>query len=330
MGLSLSTHKKTLDSYSLLIVSKYFEFKEDFINVMCVCKKFKKTTEKLRYNPISITSIKLFPKIQTQYLYSRRDKFIDGIERHEIWYIVNYNEYLSFKNNNIKCHFIKYLKQKENEFGNTIPNGVNIIGFSCFSGTNIKSIVIPNVVTSIENYAFCECSFLENIILSTRVKILDIGCFSGCISLINFQIPSTIISIKNNCFVNCSNLQTISIPNSVTMLGNNCFNSCISLQSIILPSSIIMLKKFTFNCCFSLSNIVFPTTITSFGSCCFKQCSSLTTINLPFSLLKLGKLCFSYCSNLVSVKGVNELIIGDGCFNSCPKLRIQPNTKMVV
>ncbi|KAL7712155.1 F-box and FNIP repeat-containing protein [Entamoeba marina] len=90
-------YSKQLDSYSLLICSKYFKTTNDFINVMCVCKKFKETTEKLRFNPISITSLKLFPMIQTQYLYIPIDKIIEGIDNYEIWYTIDYEQYLKYK-----------------------------------------------------------------------------------------------------------------------------------------------------------------------------------------------------------------------------------------
>ncbi|KAL7719710.1 Leucine rich repeat containing protein BspA family protein [Entamoeba marina] len=97
---TLHTSKNTLDSYSLLIVSKYFESKEDFMNVICVNSKFKQTTEKLRYNPISIISLKLFPKIQTQYLYDENDMKIKGITNYEIWYKIDYEKIFKFKQTN--------------------------------------------------------------------------------------------------------------------------------------------------------------------------------------------------------------------------------------
>ncbi|KAL7717251.1 Leucine rich repeat containing protein BspA family protein [Entamoeba marina] len=88
---------KQLDLYSMLVVSKYFETPQDYINIVCVNSKFKETTKKLRFNPISITSLKLFPKIQTQYLYGENDVKIEGINNYEIWYGVDPVEYIQKK-----------------------------------------------------------------------------------------------------------------------------------------------------------------------------------------------------------------------------------------
>ena len=44
----MNKQKKQLDSYSLLIVSKYFQYKEDYLNVIQVCKKFEETLDKFR------------------------------------------------------------------------------------------------------------------------------------------------------------------------------------------------------------------------------------------------------------------------------------------
>ena len=67
---------RKVDSYSILIVSNYLKNKEDYLNIIQVCKKFKKTLKKFRYNPIPITNKKLFPLLQTQYLYSKDEQFI--------------------------------------------------------------------------------------------------------------------------------------------------------------------------------------------------------------------------------------------------------------
>ena len=60
-------NKKKVDNYAILIVANYLKTKNDFINLVCVCKNFKKTLKKFRYNPIPVTSKKLFPLMQTQF-----------------------------------------------------------------------------------------------------------------------------------------------------------------------------------------------------------------------------------------------------------------------
>ena len=54
---------KKVDNYSILIVAKYLQTPQDYINLVCVCKNFKKTLKKFRYNPIPVHNTNLFPLI---------------------------------------------------------------------------------------------------------------------------------------------------------------------------------------------------------------------------------------------------------------------------
>ncbi|KAL7718456.1 hypothetical protein QTN25_004376 [Entamoeba marina] len=286
-----------LDSYSMLIVSKYFETANDFINVMCVCKKFKETTEKLRYNPIPITSLKLFPKIQTQYLYTKNDTKIEKINEYQIWYEVDYEEYLKFKEVNIKCHHIKYKSSNRNLF-DSIPESVTILNDVCFRNSlNFKSITIPNHITFIGESCFSKCYKLESVVLSKSLSKLSDYCFS-----------------------NCNSLSTINIPQSIQSIGYYCFSGCRSLQSIELPNSVILLEEGVFNNCSTLTNVVLSTSLISIGKECFSNCSMLKTIELPTSLQFIGKNCFSSCG-IESMKLPGSIItIGVDCFLNCTSL----------
>ncbi|KAL7712161.1 hypothetical protein QTN25_010194 [Entamoeba marina] len=285
----------------MLIASNYFEYVQDFINLICVCKKFKQTTKKLRYNPIPITSLKLFPKIQTQYLYSTNNTKLDGVEKYEVRYIVDYDEYLNLQKDNIKCHRITYTKYNIEKHGINIPNEVHILSDKCFDSNELKSIIIPNTVTSIGNGCFNECSNLVNVSLPTRLMKLNFNCFFHCISLQSISISSSIQSLGYNCLFGCSNIKTMKLPNSVTSLGKGCFCECSSLESIQLPSQLIMLEENTFKNCKSLTNLQLPTTLILIGDYCFSNCSMLESIKIPNSVKSMGFKCFSDCYQLTSL-----------------------------
>ncbi|KAL7718593.1 Leucine rich repeat protein [Entamoeba marina] len=149
---------ENLDSHSILIVSNYSKSENDFINLICVNSKFKETTEKLRFNSIPIKSLKLFPNIQTQYLYNNWDRKIDEIDKYEIWYKINYDQYFKYKKDNIKYHNIVYMHNNRLEYGEEIPNEVTVLGVKCYSRLymflnvrNIKEINIPLSIKSIGN-----------------------------------------------------------------------------------------------------------------------------------------------------------------------------------
>ncbi|KAL7716263.1 Leucine rich repeat protein bspa family [Entamoeba marina] len=299
---------KQVDSYSMLIISKYFKTSHDFINITCVNSKFKEITEKLRFNPISIKSLKLFPKIQTQYLYSAQDTKIEGIDNYEIWYEIDYDEYLKYKGDNIKCHIVVYTEKNRKKYGNQIHDGITVLGKRCFNNQSGKE----------------DTKFLKEINIPSSVKKLSSSCFMQCESLESVILPSSLTSLCNECFHWCEALTSINLPFTLTSIGIGCFSDCISLKSITIPSSITTLSDECFSECPSLTSIDLPSTLTSIGNHCFSDCESLTSINLPSSLKELGKYCFLDCVNLELVIGVEKLKIGLGCFDGCSKLRSQP------
>ncbi|KAL7719763.1 Leucine rich repeat protein [Entamoeba marina] len=253
-------NNKQLDSYSILIVSKYLETSNDYVNVICVCKKFQETTEKLRYNPIPVPSTKLFPKMQTQYLYKRSDKKIKGVNRWEIWFIVNYAQYLKYEKMNIKCHHVRYTQSNRNKYGNEIPIIISMLGNNCFSNCiTLTSINIPTTITSLGKY-----------------------CYYFCIKLTSIDLQSSITSLGNYCFSHCRSLKSVTLPSTIKSLNDNCFSYCISLTSISIQTTLTSLGKYCFSNCSSLTLINLPTTLTSFGEGCFKMCPQLKSIiNIP-------------------------------------------------
>ena len=76
-----------------------------------------------------------------------------------------------------------------------------------FNNSNIKKVVIANGVTSIGNYAFCNCSKLASI-----------------------EIPEGVTSIGNYAFYNCGGLTSIKIPETVKNIGKGAFAGCGGLR----------------------------------------------------------------------------------------------------
>ncbi|KAL7712162.1 hypothetical protein QTN25_010195 [Entamoeba marina] len=288
---------KKVDSYSMLIVSKYFQTKQDFINTICVCKKFQETTEKLRFNPISITSLKLFPKIQTQYLYLKNDKKIEGINNYEVWYEINYDTYLKLKKDGIKFHHIKYTAKNKINNGSEIPNEITMLDEKCFKGSyDTREIIIPSGITSIGNSCFFDCS-IKKIQLSTNLKKICYNCFNSCHALQSINIPNSVILLGNNCFCNCASLESITIPSSIVALGDTSFCFCSHLTSIKLPTTLTSIGERCFVSCYKLSTITLPTSLKIIGQECFYQCG-IKSIEIPESIQSIGFNCFSKCASL--------------------------------
>ena len=87
--------RKQVDSYSMLIVMKYLQTKEDLLNVIMTNSKYENSLDKFHFNPIPLTPkvIEMFPNLETAHYYSRNElKYLKRFERKVFWYETSYSE----------------------------------------------------------------------------------------------------------------------------------------------------------------------------------------------------------------------------------------------
>ena len=94
----------------------------------------------------------------------------------------------------------------------------------------ISSYEIPDSVTEIRAWSFCNCTTLEEIIIPDSVTEIGEGAFYQCESLKNLIVPDSVDKIDDTAFRGCINLETITIPDSVTNFGWGVFNGCDKLH----------------------------------------------------------------------------------------------------
>ena len=111
-------------------------------------------------------------------------------------------------------------------------------------GRNIRSVDIPQGVTSIGNHAFFDCFDLENITIPQSVTSIGDVAF-GCCKFTTLSLGENIETIGGGAFWHCSNLSEITIPENVKEIKNGCseniyyrktFEGCSHLKWIILPA----------------------------------------------------------------------------------------------
>ena len=78
-----------------------------------------------------------------------------------------------------------------------------------------KTIILPETITDIHNYAFAGCKYLTEI-----------------------NIPSGVTEIGENAFLNCASLAELEFPEGLKKIGAGAFGGCTSLTSIALPDSV--------------------------------------------------------------------------------------------
>ena len=195
---------------------------------------------------------------------------------------------------------------------------VTSIGERAFYGFDIKSISIPNSVTSIGDRAFESCWWLEAVYITDLTAWCNIKfayytsnpCYNAAhlflngVEIIDLVIPNGITYIRGYAFYGCR-LTSISIPNSVTTIEYSAFSYCRSLTSVSIPNSVTSIGNSAFYGCSSLASVSIPNSVTSIGNSTFYGCSSLTSISIPNSVTSIGNYAFRDCYRLTTIYCLN-------------------------
>ena len=222
----------------------------------------------------------------------------------------------------------KLLKAQQGLNGTySIRKGTKIIcdwafGWSKFIGRrSLTSLVIPDSVTNIGDYAFSGCSSLSSVVIPDRVTSIGDCAFENCSSLTDIVIPDGVTNIGKCAFEGCRSLTDIVIPDGVTSIGDCAFANCFSLTGIVIPDSVTGIGKFAFSGCSSLSSVVIPDSVSCIGSGAFKNCSSLSSLVIPDCVTSIGNYAFAYCKSLTDIVIPNSVTsIGDNAFRHCSSL----------
>ena len=218
---------------------------------------------------------------------SREDFFIPFTyyEKDEVYELFPDDPEMADNLNSIKVGFefsadVEYLGYEYVDgYGEIYLSGAPTVINTCRSDV-LRTIDIPDSVTSIGEEAFTKCLCLESI-----------------------TIPNSVTSIGRAAFNTCLNLTSITIPNSVTRIGDFAFDNCTSLTSITIPDSVTSIGEGAFAGCESLASVTIPDSVTSIGRGAFNICQNLTSATIGNGVVSLGDGVFSWCPKLAEFKG---------------------------
>ena len=194
-----------------------------------------------------------------------------------------------------------------------------------FSNSKIfGDLVIPNSVTTIDDYAFSNCYGLNgSLTLSNSLKTIGYSAFYWCSELKgNLTLPDSVTTIGDNAFCNCYKFTgNLTIPNSETTIGQSAFSNCSRFNgNLTLPNSVTTIGPGAFSQCFRFTgNLTLPNSVTTLGDNTFYGCSGFTNLKLSEKLSIIPYGAFSGCTNLsgelVIPASVKE--IGNTAFCNC-------------
>ncbi len=190
--------------------------------------------------------------------------------------------------------------------------------------TALKSIVIPNSVTSMGDSVFVGCTALESITIPEGVTSIGLSMFKNCSALSAVVIPEGVTSIGASAFQGCSSLTALTIPAAVLSIGDQAFASCYALTGFIVDEGNSAYCSVDGNLYSNDGSVliqyavgstqasfVIPNAVTELKAYAFEGCTALTTITIPNTVTVIGKYAFEGCVNLenatVSLNSVKHL-----------------------
>ena len=103
---------------------------------------------------------------------------------------------------------------------------------------SITSVVIPDTVAHIPDYAFSKCSKLSSITLSASTYRINKYAFRECTSLTEINIPDSCVFIGQYAFYGCTALSKVTFGSSLKEIEHDAFASCDSLMEVTVPASV--------------------------------------------------------------------------------------------
>ncbi len=87
----------------------------------------------------------------------------------------------------------------------------------------LSSVVLPDSVIRICEYAFNECEGLTAVNIGNGVGSIGEGAFMGCSALSSLTLGNSLIEICESAFYGCDRLANVNIPSSTEFIGKDAF-----------------------------------------------------------------------------------------------------------
>ena len=170
-----------------------------------------------------------------------------------------------------------------------------------FQNTGLKSITIPDNVTSTGEATFCACDSLTTVIIGKGIDTIGESAFERCPLLTTVVLPDSLTTLSSKAFRECESLTSITLPSALTNISSYCFQRCSSLSSIVIPDKVKKIEYWAFSDCGSLASVSFGNGLTTIGENAFSNDSNLTELVIQENVTYIGGGAFQNCTSLASI-----------------------------
>ena len=222
-----------------------------------------------------------------------------------------------------------------------IPDSVKILGKYSFAyrSFNYDLFEIPEGVEEIGQLAFCCCSAIGKLKISSTVTKISDDAFSQC------QVPDYVevaygnpvydSRMKSNTLIHTStntlmwgsdkatipygieaigsfafydsDIEVVNVPETVKKIGSSAFQSCHYIKSVLIPGSVAEIGSSAFAECSNLTSLVLSEGVTTIGNNAFNDCYYLKSVSFPKTLKRINQYAFDSCDMLDVIYFPGEL-----------------------
>ena len=176
-----------------------------------------------------------------------------------------------------------------------IQNDTSSVSFSL---PKLKTLVLPDGLTQIGDFAFFGCNNLTLQQLPDGLTQIGNSAFYGCKRLDLQQLPNKLTHIEKFAFQECTGLTLTVLPDSLEQIGDHAFYGCTGLTLTSLPDRLEQIEDYSFYKCTRLALQELPSGVTEIGWHAFEGCTSLTNIIMePTTAPTLGDDAFANTSS---------------------------------
>lgn len=194
----------------------------------------------------------------------------------------------------------------------------DVVGIrSAFAGcADLKSVVIPEGVSFIGDFAFADCTNLSRVVLPSSLCSIGDGAFCGCARLKSVTIPKGELSrIGDGAFCGTLLLEDstrdgvaicdgwvigrkrcpskLTLPRGIRGIANGVFADCVELKSVTIPGGVKKIPTNAFEGCKNLKSVVISDGVASIGLGAFQDCWQLANVSIPASVVEIVDQAFA-------------------------------------
>lgn len=164
---------------------------------------------------------------------------------------------------------------------------------------DVTSIIIPDSVTEIGDYAFNACAKLTSVALGENVKTIGDYAFSNCSALEKVVLPDSLTSLGDYAFYECKTLTELMIGSGLKKIPNEAFGGS-ALTNLVIPSTTKEIGEWAFGGV-PLTELIISEGVESIDMGAFYKVN-VESVVIPASVTYIGKQAFSWNLNLKSAE----------------------------